>query len=121
MKLNDLRYLQIFQSDRFLHPPVIFRAIGHSFKMFSIGFISCLLLFGCAGFTYRYYGLAGAQYDKGMLLGPKESDDIPFTACQSSQDVKHPCVVMLSREFYALKLDYQDTKNKLEECEKRKN
>jgi hypothetical protein len=85
---------------------------------FSLGFVSCLLLFGCAGFTFRYYGLSGVSYSEGVLLGPKAKDDLPFSACAPNGESKNPCVVMFAKEFFALKLDYEDAKQKLKECQK---
>lgn len=87
-------------------------------RSFLFGFLSCLFLLGCAGFSYRYYGLSGVSYESGILLGPKPKDDIPFSACAPNPENKNPCVVMFAKEFFALKLDYEDTKQKLKECQK---
>ena len=88
---------------------------------FAVGFLFCLMLFGCAGaaFSYRYYGLGGASYINGKLLGPKETDDMPFTSCEPSSSAKNPCVIMMAKDFYALKQDYQDTQQRLKECERK--
>lgn len=85
---------------------------------FILGFAGALLLAGCAGFTYRYYGLAEVNYEKGVLLGPKEKDDLPFSKCAPSDQIKNPCVVMFAKEFFAFKQDYEDVKARLIACEK---
>jgi len=84
-----------------------------------IAFLFCVLLLGCAGFTYHYYGLSGVSYENGVLLGPKESDDIPFKMCEPNNQSKSPCVVMFAKEFFAFKQDYLDLQMKLKECEKK--
>jgi hypothetical protein len=89
-------------------------------KQFIAGFITCLLLVSCAGagFSYRYYGLSEAVYDNGVLLGPTEKDDIPFSRCSPRDAIKHPCVVMLTSDFYAFKQDYEDSETKLIDCQR---
>lgn len=86
----------------------------------SAAILFALAMVGCAGFSYRYYGLQGVRYDEGKLLGPKEdgSTDLEFSMCAPSAQVKHPCVVMFAVEFQRFKLDYEDTKQKLEACQK---
>lgn len=71
---------------------------------------------GCAGFTFRYYGLAAAHYD-GSLLGPSADKDVPFSKCAPSEADKGPCVVMFTSEFFALKQDYLNIKAALKECQ----
>ena len=78
-----------------------------------------LLLLGCAGFSYRYYGLSEVDYSHGVLLGPKEKDDLPFSKCAPNGESKHPCVVMLTKDFFAFKLDYEDVSSRLIDCEKK--
>jgi hypothetical protein len=90
-------------------------------RSFLFGFLSALILIaGCAGFTYHYYGLSEVDYDHGMLLGPKAKDDLPFSKCAPNAQSKNPCVVMFTKDFYALRLDYEDLKNRLVACEKEK-
>lgn len=79
-----------------------------------------MMLLGCTAFAYRYYGLADVSYEQGTLLGPKEKDDLPFSKCEPSAQVKHPCVVMFTKDFIAFKQDYEDVKTKLQICEKQK-
>lgn len=86
-------------------------------KHFLLGFAACLLLVGCAGFAYHYYGLEGVTYTNGKLLGPKPQDDLPFSNCEPTAQDKHPCVVMFAKDFFAFKLDYEDTQQKLKECQ----
>jgi len=88
-----------------------------SFLMGGLFFL--LLVVGCAGFSHRYFGLMGVFYDQGTLLGPKPKDDLPFKACAPNEDSKNPCVVMFARDFFALKADYESTKQRLKECEAR--
>lgn len=85
---------------------------------FLTGFIFCFLLMGCAGFAYHFYGMESVDYSHGVLLGPKASDDLPFSTCEPNAASKHPCVVMMTKDFYALKLDFEDTQQKLKECQK---
>lgn len=85
---------------------------------FLMGFAGALLLAGCAGFSYHYYGLADVEYDHGNLLGPKPKDDLPFSKCAPNGESKHPCVIMFTKDFMAFKLDYEDTKQKLSDCQK---
>ncbi len=84
---------------------------------FLLGFLSCLLLCGCAGFAYRVYGLEGANYSNGKLLAASPKDDKDFMECAPTATVKHPCVVMFAPEFFKLKQDFQDTQQKLKECQ----
>jgi hypothetical protein len=86
---------------------------------FVIGFISCLFLVGCAGFSYHYYGLSDVSYDHGILLGPKPKDDLPFSKCAPTETSKNPCVVMFATDFFQFKQDYLDTQQKLIDCEKK--
>jgi hypothetical protein len=89
-------------------------------RAFIFGFLAALILIaGCAGFSYRYYGLSEVVYDHGNLLGPKPKDDLPFSKCAPNAQTKNPCVVMFTKDFYNLRLDYDDTKNRLIDCEKK--
>lgn len=85
-------------------------------RSFSLGFICCLFLMGCMGFSYRYYGLSIASYT-GTLLGPREQDDKNFLTCEPTSDNKSPCVVMYTSDFLALKTDYLDIQNQLNACQ----
>lgn len=86
-------------------------------RAFIAGVVLATLFVGCAGFAFHYYGLEGATYKDGKLLGAKPEDDLPFTRCEPTTADLHPCVVMLVKEFYAFKADYEDTKTKLKACE----
>jgi hypothetical protein len=85
---------------------------------FLLGVLFSSLLMACAGAGFKYYGLHGVAYDRGTLSGPFKSDDLPFSKCDQSDQSKFPCVVMFAKDFYALKQDYEDTKQKLRECER---
>lgn len=80
------------------------------------GLILGLLAVGCAGFTFKYYGLAAVSYD-GTLLGPSADKDVPFSRCAPTEADKGPCVIMFTSEFFALKTDYQNLKAQLKECQ----
>ncbi len=80
--------------------------------------VGCLWLLSCASVAFKYYGLSEVTYDHGILLGPTEKDDLPFSKCAPSSQVRNPCVVMFATEFFAMKQDYEDTKQKLKECQK---
>lgn len=89
-------------------------------RAFALGALFGFTAFiGCAGFAYRYYGLSEVIYERGILLGPHPKDDLPFSKCAPSSQVRNPCVIMFADEFFDFKKDYEDTKNKLKECEKR--
>lgn len=83
-----------------------------------LGLASAFILAGCAGFSIHYYGLQGVNYNDGVLLGPKPKDDLPFSKCAPIGNEAQPCIVMFSQEFFALKQDYLDTKQKLKDCQK---
>ena len=89
-----------------------------NFRLVSALILNLVILVGCAGFSYRYYGLSEVDYEHGTLLGPKEKDDLPFSKCAPNAESKHPCVIMFTKEFFAFKQDYEDTKQKLKECQK---
>lgn len=88
-----------------------------SWRNYLLGFLSCALLCGCAGFAYKSYGLDGVNYSNGKLLAISPKDDRPFMDCAPTAAVKHPCMVMFAKEFYALKTDFEDTQNRLKKCE----
>lgn len=87
---------------------------------FHVGFLFALLLIvGCAAFPFHYYGLSEVDYEHGTLLGPKSTDDLPFSKCAPNGQTKNPCVVMFVKDFFAWRQDYEDVKNKLIACEKK--
>jgi len=89
-------------------------------RAFIVGFVSCLALTACVGAGFiKYYGMQGVAYDHGTLAGPFKEDDLPFSKCAENPQSKFPCVVMFAKDFFALKQDYEDTKQKLKECEKK--
>lgn len=87
-------------------------------KYFTLGVAWCALVASCAGLTYKYYGMKDVVYEHGMLLGPSDAEDLPFSKCAPNGQSKHPCVVMFATEFFEFKKDYEDTKQKLKECQK---
>lgn len=75
------------------------------------------MMAGCAtAFTYKYYGLAPADWN-GTLLGPDPKDDLPFTACAPQPGNAHPCVVVFSAAWFQLKADYQNLEKQLSACQ----
>ncbi len=72
-----------------------------------------------AGYAYRYYGLEQVNYTEGKLLGPEPKLDLPFSACAPDDGMKHKCIVMFADELFRAKQDFEDTKQKLKECEKK--
>lgn len=75
------------------------------------------MLTSCSSFAYKYYGLSGADFSRGTLLGDKPENDLPFGRCEPNSTLKNPCVVLFAEEFFKLKLDFTDTQNKLKACE----
>lgn len=80
--------------------------------------IFSFLLIACSGFSYKYYGMKDVSYEQGVLLGPNEKDDLPFSKCTPNTQTQYPCVVLFAKDFFAMKQDYEDTKNRLSACEK---
>jgi hypothetical protein len=87
-------------------------------RSFALGFAFAMVLWGCAGFSYHYYGLAEVDFSHGTLLAPSAKDDLPFSKCAPNGQSKNPCVVMLTTDFFALRQDYDDVKTRLSDCEK---
>lgn len=92
-------------------------------KHFAFGCMFAFLMMGCASFSYRYYGMdSNVSYEKGVLTGKEGTEgwpDIPFSFCAPSAATNHPCVIMKSADFFAMKLDYEDLKSKLDECQRK--
>ncbi len=72
--------------------------------------IPILFLNACSTHNYHYYGMEGMDYSKGKMLGPTEADDLPFSACEPSEEDRFVCILMFSKEFF-------DMKERLEACE----
>jgi len=87
-------------------------------KEFLTGALVSLILMACAGAGFKYYGMQGVSFENGTLLGPTSVDDLPFSRCMPNNLSKNPCIVMFASEFFALKQDYEDVKQKLKDCEK---
>lgn len=87
-------------------------------RSFLLGFLSALLLASCAGAGFKYYGIKDVIFEHGTLLGPTEKEDLPFSKCEPNAESKFPCIVMFAKEFFAMKQDYEDVKQKLKECQK---
>ena len=76
-----------------------------------------IILIGCAGFRYKYYGLDLPEYTQGHLLGPNPADDLPISVCKPDDQAKGKCVVMPAAEFFSFKQDYEETVQRLKECQ----
>lgn len=89
-------------------------------KQFAMGLLLGILLVGCAGFTYRYYGIEmpAECFAQGKLLGPKESDDLPLSRCSPDDTQKGKCAVFLVEELERLIADHGRLKAELKDCQK---
>lgn len=89
---------------------------------FLLGFIMGCSLIACAAakpiFPYKFFHLSGNNFS-GKLLGPKESDDLPFSRC-APVNGKQQCVVVFYPELTALVDDYKKTKQDLIDCQRGK-
>lgn len=76
---------------------------------------------GCAtaGFPYKFYNVKDADFTRGRLESDKPENDLAFAVCAPTASDKNPCTCQLSVTFNAMKLDYQDTKNRLASCEQK--
>lgn len=86
-------------------------------KHFAAGIGMGLLLAACAGaqFPYKYYGVNLAT---DTLQGPTPADDLGLiTQCTANPSDGSPCTAMLTDAFLALKQDYINTKNELNNCQ----
>lgn len=79
-----------------------------------------MLLTGCAGFSYTYYGLKDVDYTRGTLLAKDPNDDLAFSKCAPNASSKHPCIVMFAPEYFKMETDLKDTRQKLKDCQKGK-
>lgn len=89
--------------------------MARRYFMFSC-FVFIFVILGCAGFSYRYYGLDAKSYE-GTLLGPSPQDDLPLSTCQPDPTNKGKCVVLYKDEFYKFKADYQNVVSQLKACQ----
>lgn len=88
-------------------------------KSFFAGFALALVLLACAAspiFPYKFYHLSGNNF-AGTLLGPKESDDVPFESCRPVSG-KQQCVVVFYPELTAMVKDYKQCKSDLIACQR---
>ncbi len=90
--------------------------------LFVFGLVVGLLLASCASvaFPYKYrYPDENVDYTKGTLLGDTASSDVPFNTCAPTSTNKRPCTCLETPTFLAFKLDYEDTQQKLSDCQKK--
>lgn len=81
-------------------------------------FVFFLALAACTSSADLYYGLEVPKDVRGTLLGATEEDDVPLTECYARPGKKSPCVVMFSSEFFKLRRDYLEMKERLKACER---
>lgn len=70
--------------------------------------------------SYKYYGLGELPdqcYDA-KLWDKTGGQDLNFLICKPTPDSKSPCIVMSAEEFFKMKQDYLDTKNKLRDTQR---
>jgi len=77
------------------------------------------LITSCAAvtFPYKYYGLHSDVGYVGKLLGPTAADDLDLAICSPTLEDMSPCTVMQSAQYLALKQDYLDKVNQLNDCQ----
>lgn len=77
---------------------------------------------GCASIAldipYPYYMPESPSYS-GKLIAIKEANDTDFKRCAPDANEKGKCVVMFTRDFYALKADYLQTRRELNDCQQK--
>jgi hypothetical protein len=82
-----------------------------------------LFLFGCSSFAYKFYGIEWAERTEDVKLfvppGSTASKDISFKACEPTDDEPGKCVVTMRADYFRLLRDYETTKVRLEELERR--
>jgi hypothetical protein len=90
-----------------------------------IVFISLLMVFACAGFGYKYYGIdtnglpADTLKKIDLVAGRKNDPDKTLSMCATNRDSDSPnCVVMSSVEFRDVLLEFQEMKTRLKNCER---
>jgi len=76
-------------------------------------------LLSCALAGVKYYGLSGVDFNTGKLMGHKAKDDLPFSVCAPVGNNPYPCVVMMVKDFYDMKREYEDIRQKLIDCQKK--
>lgn len=92
-------------------------------KHFSLGIICGFFLLGCAGVTYRYYGLQLPDqcYADGVLEGRGDKDwpNLPLSQCKPDAADKGKCVVQLQEVFFQMKNDLKTCQTKLIACQQK--
>lgn len=85
---------------------------------FILGLLLGIFVAACAGatFPYHYYGLDLADQ---KLLGPTTADDLLLSVCLANSADASPCTAMMTADYLALKADYLNTKNDLNDCQQK--
>lgn len=86
-------------------------------------FILCLFsLIACgatAKFPFRAYGLMPNSFEGRLISPTTPNGDLDLKECEPDAKVKGKCLVLLREEFFKLKADYLDIKQKLLDLQKR--
>lgn len=88
-------------------------------RVFSL-VLSGILLVSCATpqFPFKYYKPKLYSW-QGELWGPTERDDLPAVVCDETVQKRSACVIMMADEFFLLKENYLDIREKLNTCERK--
>ena len=83
--------------------------------------IALIMFFGsCASspFPYRFYGLDGADFSSGILIGSNPTHDLAFKVCAPhAQTGERTCIVMRLEDFQLLRSDFIECRNTLKDLE----
>jgi hypothetical protein len=90
-----------------------------NYQLLIQGFVAGVLLVGCAGLTYQYYGLdlPDGCYKQGKLLAHDPKDDRPFSDCAPDENNKMKCIHMVTSEFQRLRISCDKCFKDLEACQ----
>lgn len=105
-----------------LKQPVVLRESAKWLQRTLPGAVLFFALSACAApveFLYPHYGMDFSATCGGQLLAKDPVGDLPLAATCAPTDVeKGKCIVMLRSDFYKMKEDYLDTKQKLIDLQK---
>lgn len=72
-----------------------------------------------AKFPFRAYGLLPNSFEGKLISPTTPNGDLDLNDCKPDDKVKGKCLVMLREEFFKLKSDYLDIKQKLLDLQKK--
>lgn len=84
----------------------------------AFGLVAGIFISSCGGapsFNFHYY-----PFDFGgkKLVGATPADDLDYSICKASSNVRYPCMVMLEAEFFRLKADDLKAHSDLDSCQR---